>query len=65
MPDLRNIALSGNEIDDSQYLALRQFDAIPTNAVTGNDQPVQFGSSRGGGRPGPSGSKSGFRPVYD
>lgn len=68
MPDLRNIALTGNETDDSQYLALKQFDAIPQNAVTGNNQPVQLGSSReggGGSRAGPSGTNSGFRPVYD
>ncbi|RUS87037.1 hypothetical protein EGW08_005190 [Elysia chlorotica] len=63
MPDLRNIALTGNESDDRKYLALKQFDAIPANAVTGNDQPVKFSNSRGGGGSGPSGS--GFRPVFD
>ncbi|KAI8788982.1 protein FAM221B [Biomphalaria glabrata] len=57
MPDLRNIALSGNEYDDSKFLELRQFDAIPSNAITGNDQPVQLKGNREGG--------TGFKPVYD
>ena len=70
MPDLRNIALSGNEVDDARYLELRELDPIPKNAVTGNNAPVNFGGgSRGGGSSGFGGSKSGgasgFRPVYD
>ena len=74
MPDLRNIALSGNEVDDSRYLELREMDPIPHNAITGNDAVVNFGgagpsSRRGGGGSGFPGSKSGggsgFRPVYD
>ncbi|XP_005100430.1 protein FAM221B [Aplysia californica] len=80
MPDLRNIALSGNEEDDSKYLALREYDAIPANAVTGNNEVVNFGGGRnpgtsrdfggrggrfGGAAGGGGGGRSGFRPVYD
>ncbi|CAL1545476.1 unnamed protein product [Lymnaea stagnalis] len=61
MPDLRNIALTGNEQDESRYLALKQFDAIPDNAVTGNNTVVPFKGGRGGtSRGGP-----GFKPTYD
>lgn len=62
MPDLRNIALTGEEANDSRYLALTQGEgSIPQGSrPSGNDAVVNFGasSSRGGG-------KSGFRPVYD
>ncbi|OPL07236.1 hypothetical protein AM593_04925, partial [Mytilus galloprovincialis] len=56
MPDLRNIALTGDENDDSKYLALTQGEgSIPqSNRPMGNDTPVNFG-----------GNKSGFKPVYD
>lgn len=72
MPDLRNIALSGNDQDDSRYLELKQFDAIPPNAVTGNNQVVQIKGSKypgpsgaSGGSSGARGGASGFRPTYD
>ena len=72
MPDLRNIVLSGNEADDSQYLALREFDVIPSNAVTGNDQPVNFSTASGSGQGSraigtskTAPAKSGFKPVWD
>lgn len=57
MPDLRNIALTGREDDDSQYLALTQGEgSIPRNSQpVGNNAPVNFGGT----------SKSGFKPVYD
>ncbi|XP_076465233.1 protein FAM221B-like [Babylonia areolata] len=62
MPDLRNIALTGQEADDSRYLALTQGEgSIPQQyRPAGNDAPVNFGAS---GSQGPGGS--GFRPVYD
>ena len=57
MPNLRNIALTGDEYDDTAYLALTQGEgSIPqSNKPVGNDAPVNFGG----------GSKSGFKPVYD
>ena len=62
MPDLRNIALTGHEADDSRYLALTQGEgSIPQQyRPSGNDAPVNFGASGSGGPKG-----SGFRPVYD
>lgn len=56
MPDLRNIALTGDEADDSKYLALTQGEgSIPrSKGPVGNDTAVNFG-----------GTKSGFKPVYD
>ena len=58
MPDLRNIALTGREDDESVYKALTQGEgSIPRNdRPVGNNAPVNFG---GGG------AKSGFKPVYD
>ncbi|KAK3602350.1 hypothetical protein CHS0354_013343 [Potamilus streckersoni] len=58
MPHLRNIALTGDEEDDSRYLALTQGEgSIPQNRrMTGNDAPFN---------PGGGGSKSGFKPLYD
>lgn len=57
MPDLRNIALTGDETDDSKYLALTQGEgSIPHNQrPVGNNAPVNFGGT----------NKSGFKPVYD
>lgn len=57
MPNLRNIALTGDEYDDTAYLALTQGEgSIPqSNRPVGNEAPVNFGG----------GSKSGFKPVYD
>lgn len=57
MPNLRNIALTGDEYDDTAYLALTQGEgSIPqSNRPIGNEAPVNFGG----------GSKSGFKPVYD
>lgn len=57
MPNLRNIALTGDEYDDTAYLALTQGEgSIPqSKKPVGNDAPVNFGG----------GSKSGFKPVYD
>ena len=53
MPDLRNIALTGQEADDSRYLALTQGEgSIPQYVQpVGNDAVVNFGGggSRGGG----------------
>ena len=56
MPDLRNIALTGQEMDDSRYLALTQGEgSIPEQSrPVGNAAPVNFGASgsrggRGGG----------------
>lgn len=56
MPDLRNIALTGDENDDSKYLALTQGEgSIPqSKGPVGNDAAVNFG-----------GNKSKFKPVYD
>ena len=56
MPDLRNIALTEDETDDSKYLALTQGEgSIPrSKGPVGNDTVVNFG-----------GTKSGFKPVYD
>lgn len=70
MPELRNIALTGQEADDSRYLALTQGEgSIPQHErPVGNNAAVNFGasSSRGGGSRGPGGpSGSGFRPVHD
>ncbi|KAK7116080.1 protein FAM221B-like isoform X2 [Littorina saxatilis] len=63
MPDLRNIALTGHEEDDSRYLALTQGEGSIPQYVrpAGNDAVVNFGASgsRGGG------GGSGFKPVYD
>jgi len=60
MPHLRNIALTGDEEDDSRYQALMQGEgSIPRNRRAiepGNDQA--FPAPGGGG-------KSGFKPVYD
>ena len=55
LPELRNIVLTGEEDDDSQYLALTQGEgSIPYNPrPVGNDAVVKF-SGRGG-----------FRPTYD
>ncbi|XP_074651091.1 protein FAM221B-like [Tubulanus polymorphus] len=56
IPTLRNMALTGEESDESQYLRLVEGEgSIPERkAITGNDAPVQgYGAS------------SGFRPVYD
>ena len=58
MPDLRNIALTGQEMDDSRYLALTQGEgSIPQQSrPVGNDAPVKFGASgSGGGRGGGGG----------
>ena len=57
MPDLRNIALTGCEDDDSQYLALTQGEgSIPHNqGPVGNNAPVNFGGK----------TSSGFKPTYD
>lgn len=57
MPNLRNIALTGDEYDDTAYLALTQGEgSIPqSNRPVGNEAPVNFGG----------GPKSGFKPVYD
>lgn len=66
MPDLRNIALSGSEADDSHYLALKQFDVIPSQPLTGNNEIVKFRGGQGGSSSGSSkGGPSGFRPTYD
>nr|KAG5706569.1 hypothetical protein BaRGS_028740 [Batillaria attramentaria] len=69
MPDLRNIALTGQEADDSRYLALTQGEgSIPQyQRPVGNDAAVNFGASgsRGGGGRGGASGGSGFRPVYD
>ncbi|XP_064621058.1 protein FAM221B-like [Lineus longissimus] len=58
IPSLRNMVLTGDEIDESPFLALRQGEGrIPENrALTGNDVPVNFGQR-------PSGSN--FKPTYD
>lgn len=61
MPHLRNIALTGDEDDDSRYLALVQGEgSIPRRKqiTSGNEQPFP-----GPGTGGPS--NSGFKPVYD
>lgn len=65
MPDLRNIALTGQEADDSRYLALTQGEGSIPQYVrpTGNDAPVNFGAS--GSQGGGGGGGRGFRPVYD
>ncbi|XP_060572303.1 protein FAM221B-like [Ruditapes philippinarum] len=59
MPHLRNIALTGDEEDDSRYLALTHGEgSIPRQRqiTSGNDAPF----------PGQGAStKSGFKPVYD
>ena len=67
MPDLRNIALTGQETDDSRYLALTQGEgSIPQQSrPVGNDAPVNFGAGGSGGRGGGRGGGGGFRPVYD
>jgi len=59
MPDLRNIALTGREDNDTPYKALTQGEgSIPRSSrPVGNNAPVNFGA--GGG------TKSGFRPVFD
>lgn len=61
MPHLRNIALTGDEDDDSRYQALVQGEgSIPRRKQieSGNDQPFPG--------PGATGTtKSGFKPVYD
>ena len=59
MPHLRNIALTGDEDDDSRYKALTQGEgSIPRQRAlppSENDAPF----------PAQGSSKSGFRPVYD
>ena len=58
MPHLRNIALTGDEEDDSRYQALVQGEgSIPRNRqiTSGNEQPF----------PGGGATSSGFKPVYD
>ena len=58
MPHLRNIALTGDEEDDSMYNALTQGEgSIPRNRqiTSGNDAPFPAGGT----------TKSGFRPVFD
>ena len=58
MPHLRNIALTGDEADDSRYKALTQGEgSIPRQRAlpSGNEAPF----------PAQGASKSGFRPVYD
>lgn len=64
MPDLRNIALTGEDTDDSRYLALTQGEgSIPLKSrPVGNDAPINFGAS---GSRGGRGGGGGFRPVYD
>ena len=59
MPHLRNITLTGDEEDDSRYLALTQGEgSIPRQKqiTSGNNDPFPA--------PGAS-TKSGFKPVYD
>jgi hypothetical protein len=58
IPSLRNMVLTGDEIDDSPFLALREGEGrIPeSRAITGNDAPVNFGQRSSG---------SNFRPTYD
>ncbi|XP_067667747.1 protein FAM221B-like [Haliotis asinina] len=60
MPNLRNITLTGEEYDDSRYLALTQGEgSIPqTQRPVGNNAAVSFGGGGGGAR-------GGFKPVYD
>lgn len=69
MPELRNIALTGQEADDSRYLALTQGEgSIPQHSrPVGNDAAINFGASgsRGGGRGAGGAGGSGFKPVYD
>ncbi|XP_064609061.1 protein FAM221B-like [Liolophura sinensis] len=62
MPDLRNIALTGQESDDSAYLALTQGEgSIPTSQrPQGNNAVVSFHGQPQGGS-----SRTPFRPVYD
>ena len=58
IPHLRNIALTGDEYDDSRYKALMQGEgSIPRQKAltSGNDAPF----------PAQGTSKSGFKPVYD
>ena len=58
MPHLRNIALTGDENDDSRYQALVQGEgSIPKRKqiMSGNGAPF----------PARGASKSGFKPVYD
>lgn len=57
MPNLRNITMTGEESNDSKYLALTQGQgSIPHNErPVGNDAPVNFGGQ----------AQKGFRPVYD
>ena len=59
MPHLRNIALTGDEDDDSRYKALTHGEgSIPRQKAlpsSGNEAPF----------PAPGASKSGFKPVYD
>lgn len=59
MPNLRNAVLTGDEGDDSVYLALTGGQGhIPiSDKPAGNDQVFRPGGRGGGG--------SGFRPVYD
>lgn len=55
MPNLRNAVLTGDEYDDSAYLALTDGRGpIPVNQAADNNTPVPFGQM-----------KSGFRPTYD
>lgn len=64
MPNLRNAVLTGDEHDESVYLALTGGQGhIPiTNRPQGNDAAFRPGGG-GGGRGG--GASSGFRAVYD
>lgn len=65
MPDLRNIALTGDEADESKYLALKQFDRMPDNAITGNDALVRAPEGYERRTGGLGMGKSSFKPVYD
>ena len=64
MPNLRNAVLTGDEHDDSAYLALTGGQGhIPiTDRPHGNDVVFRPGGGGGGAR---GGASSGFRPVYD
>lgn len=59
MPHLRNIALTGDEYDDSRYKALTQGEgSIPRQrALPSSGNEATF--------PAPGASRSGFKPVYD